>query len=186
MAIEHTPPVVIVEQQVTATMFACDLAKCKGACCTMKGGSGAPVSRDEIEAIEGMLQVVMPALPATSRAAIEANGFWELSDGELSLRCVDDRDCVFVMYEGDVAVCALEKSWQRGEATFRKPLSCHLFPIRRRRDGFDRLYVEYLPACDPGYRRGRAEGIPLARFERDALVRAYGSEWYDEVIDRTR
>jgi hypothetical protein len=176
-------PIVILEERVTATSFACDLGACKGACCTMPGGRGAPVVQEEVEAIAALLHVIESTLPDTSREVIASGGFWEGSGEDLSLRCVDERDCVFAAYDGPVAVCAIESAWHRGEVAFRKPLSCHLFPIRRTHSGFDRLYVEYLPACDPGYRRGRAEGVPLVVFAKDALTRAYGGAWYKDVIE---
>ncbi len=172
-------PLVIMDPEVNSTFFACDLLQCKGACCTLPGGAGAPVTVEECEEIRNALPAALPYLNARSRGIIERHGYVD-TQGD-ALRCIDDRDCVFVIREEGIAKCALEKAWNAGESSFRKPISCHLFPIRRTSGIYDHLRVERFPECEAGYARGEREHIPLITFARDALVRAYGEEWFATI-----
>ena len=42
---------IIVDGRVADVHFACDLGECKGACCTLKGGRGAPITDEEVDEI---------------------------------------------------------------------------------------------------------------------------------------
>lgn len=176
-------PLVIIDERVNTTRFACDLGQCKGACCTLKGGVGAPVTLEEIASINGALKATLPYLSDRSRKIILEEGF--VDDEFDALRCIEERDCVFVFYEGDVAKCSLEKAFFDRKTSFRKPISCHLFPIRRTTGMYDHLRVEYFPECESGYKKGEAENIPLLTSAKDALIRAYGEEWYSQVTRPT-
>ena len=180
----QTPSLVILDESVNSTFFACDLAQCKGACCTLKGGGGAPVTEEECRQIESVLPAVLPLLGERSRSIIAKKGFADAAGD--ALRCIDQRDCVFVYRDGDIAKCAIERAFFDGTSNFRKPISCHLFPIRRTQGMYDHLRVEYFPECEPGYRRGAAGKIPLLTFLKDALVRAYGADWFDSVDPTTK
>jgi len=103
------------------------------------------------------------------------------SVGDFTTTCIEDRDCVFAMYEGDIAKCSLEKAFLNHETRWRKPLSCHLFPIRVDRGGVDRLRFEYLTECKPAIARGEAEGIYVTEFVKDALIRNYGTAAYEAI-----
>ena len=48
---------VLVRQEIAETHFKCDLLKCKGACCTFESRYGAPLTIEEIKAIEGISEV---------------------------------------------------------------------------------------------------------------------------------
>ena len=174
-------PLVIIDERVNTTRFACDLEQCKGACCTLKGGVGAPITQEEITAIEGAMSAALPYLSDRSRKIITEEGF--VDDEFDALRCIEERDCVFVFYEGDVAKCSLEKAFFDGKTSFRKPISCHLFPIRRTTGMYDHLRVEYFPECESGYEKGAAENIPLLTSAKDALIRAYGEDWYAHITN---
>ena len=88
---------------------------------------------------------------------------------------VEGRECAFVYFEGETALCAIEKAWMEGKITFRKPLSCHLYPVRiqklKENDGIN--YHKW-HICKPALKRGRNEGIPLYQFLKEPLIRAYG------------
>jgi hypothetical protein len=69
-----------------------------------------------------------------------------------------------------------------GKINWRKPLSCHLFPIRIDRGQTEHIRFEYLSACEPALQKGKKEGVLLVDFVRDALIEAYGEQWYLEFI----
>ena len=121
---------VLVRSEITDTPFLCDLAKCKGACCTLESDFGAPVNPDEVKKIEELLPVIKQYLPDNHLEEIGQNGFYEFRENELMLRSINRKECVFVYYEGDIAKCGIEKAYLERKLDFKKPISCHLFPIR--------------------------------------------------------
>lgn len=172
---------ILVEDEVATAQFSCDLGRCRGACCTLEGGRGAPLLDEERGLVEAAVPVVLERLPARSIAEIGRRGAVDGVKGAYATTCVDDRDCVFVVYDGPVAKCAIEDAFNRGELPWRKPVSCHLFPLRFSRNGAGLLRYEAIPECAPGREKGRAGGIPVTSFLREALDRRFGTEWRGEL-----
>lgn len=106
--------------------------------------------------------------------------------GDRSVACIDDADCVFVYYENSVAKCAIEKAYHNGESDFRKPLSCHLFPIRIADFGGPYLHYEQIEECEPGRELGARLGIPMVESLKDSLVRAFGEKAYARMLAVSR
>jgi hypothetical protein len=175
---------ILIEEAVGTERFGCDLAQCKGACCTLPGGRGAPLLDEEKGLVERALPVVRKHLSARSLNEIELRGAVDGVRGSYATTCIDDRDCVFVVYEGDVAKCSIEAAFLRGEYPWRKPVSCHLFPLRYSANGGGLLRYEAISECAPGRSKGKAEGIPLHEFLKDALIRRFGPEFYSMLSKR--
>jgi hypothetical protein len=168
-------------KSVIDARFACDLDACKGACCTFESAYGAPLLEEEVEPMREALPATMKYLPPEHVREIERGGFFERKESELMTRSRDRRACVFVYYdETGVAKCALEKAYFAGETTFRKPISCHLFPIRISSFGGDVLRFEKFRECDAAEEKGRRENVRLVDFAREALERRYGAKWFEE------
>ena len=172
---------IAVNNEIFKNNFTCDLAKCKGACCTMESQFGAPITKEEIEKIEKILPVVKEYLPKAHVKEIEKNGFWVEKYGDLMTRSIKNRDCVFVTYDGDIAKCGIEKAFRDGKIDFIKPLSCHLFPIRVSHFGGAVLRYEKYSDCIPAVELGEKTKIKIIDFCRDALERAFGKEWYNKT-----
>lgn len=177
---------IAVDPAIPSLRFRCDLKRCKGACCTIPGGRGAPLLDAEIEELRTALSVVGPHLSPEHRAVIARDGFFEGVPGDYVTTCVDHGACVFVVKEDGIAKCGIEQAFLRGEITWRKPLSCHLFPLRIDRGVQDRLRFEYLGDCEPAYDYGAASGMYLSDFVKEALTRVYGSEWIRQFIEFCR
>lgn len=174
---------ILIEEEINSTKFCCDLEKCKGACCTFPGDLGAPVLDEEIELIEGSYQAASKYLSEKSKDYIKKFGMIEGHKSRKTTVCIDRCDCVFVYYDGDIALCAIEKAYFNGETKFRKPISCHLFPIRVNHYGNNTyLYYQEFEECSAGRTKGEAENIPLIHSVKEALVRAYGEEWVNNYI----
>ncbi len=174
-----------IDRSIISTRFACDLAACKGACCTFPGGSGPPVHEDEIPIIEEAWKAVRPLLPAEHRREGDLYGLI-VEDGEdLTLRCYDDRACIFVTYENDVAVCSIQRLHQQGRFDWPKPLSCHLFPIRIRGQRNAQLRLEHFGECAPAFAAGERDDVPLVEFLETPLRRAFGDGIYGELKARS-
>ena len=148
----------------------------------MKGGAGAPLLEEEIDQLRQAVPAALPYLPERSRQWLSDNDPVTGPHGDRSVECLDEADCVFVYYDGDVAKCAIEKAWYGGTSAFRKPLSCHLFPIRVANFGGPYLHYEKIDECEPGRDRGQQTGTLLVESLREALVRAYGQELYDRIF----
>lgn len=171
---------ILVQESVINTKFACDLSACKGACCTFAGGRGAPLRDEEISEIENAYPFVEPYLPPEHRATIEQHGMIDGYNGEYATQCVEHKACVFVYFESGIARCGIEKAFLDGKISFRKPLSCHLFPIRIGRDGKE-IHFEYFSECEPALAQGNKNNIPVYEFTNASLQRVFGPEWTDTL-----
>lgn len=169
---------VLIEADVLQAKFRCDVAQCKGACCVV-GELGAPVTMEEVEIIQSILDKVKPLLPEANCKTIEQKGIYEVYQGSLFLTTVEGRECVFATIdEQGIATCGLEKLYWSGESKFQKPISCHLFPIRiRRRLGMEALVYMQIEECAAGRACGANENVKLYDFLTPALERKYGKKW---------
>jgi Protein of unknown function (DUF3109) len=175
---------VAVEGSLLTRKFACDLLKCKGACCSLPGGRGAPLLDSELDEIQETIPAVLPMLSEEKRKAIEQSGFYEGEPGDYATTCIDDEDCVFVYREKGVAKCAIERAYNEGKVSFRKPISCHLYPIRVNKFGGDVLRYHEIPECKPAIIRGESENMSVVEFLKTPLIRKYGEEWFDGLLRR--
>lgn len=176
----------VIDDAVGTASFCCDLKKCKGACCTLPGGRGAPLEDDEVLEIQKAYPNAREYLSRQSIETVEAIGMVEGSPGNYTTTCIGDRDCVFVYYDQDVAKCSLERAYEEGRTDWRKPISCHLFPIRVRQFGKDFLRYEQIAECQPGREQGGQKQVPLRSFLKESLVRKFGERWYKEFLDYCR
>ena len=179
---------ILVSEKAVTARFACDLGACLGACCRV-GDVGASLMPGEIEEIEKALPVVIQTVPAENRERLQAGGFVDPSRPETPhLACFPDGRCVFAVPHGAFAAgtvgCSLEAAFLAGKTTFRKPLFCHLFPLRVEHfHGRRVLNLERRPECEPGY--SETAGYAL-EFSREVLVRAFGAAWYAQCIESAR
>lgn len=168
-----------IDNRILNVHFACDLGKCKGACCTFYGIDGAPLQKDELEEIAKNLDAAKEYLSQTSIKYIDNYGFAKIGvSGDLTTQCINYRDCVFVYYDGDIAKCALERAYFDGKSSFRKPISCHLFPIRE--NDID-IHYEEIIECKPGQEKGQRENIHLIDFLAEPIEKKFGKEFYSKL-----
>jgi Fe-S-cluster containining protein len=171
---------ITVDDSISGTKFACDLNVCKGACCTFPGGRGAPLSDDEVGEIQRAFPMIRQFLPKEHLAVIEQDGLVDGSSGNFATQCVDGKACVFVYFDGEIAKCAFERGFAEQITSWQKPLSCHLFPVRIRKDGTE-IHYEYFSECEPALERGRNEDIDLYQFVAAPLERAFGTNWTQQL-----
>jgi hypothetical protein len=170
-----------IERKILTTHFACDLAACKGACCTFPGGSGPPVRPEEAGILEKAWKAFGAQTPLPHRRLVESKGLLVEDDGELTIRCLDERACVFVVYEEGIARCSIQRAYDAGLFSWPKPLSCHLFPLRIRGD---KLRYEHFTECEPALEQGETLKLPLLEFLRTPLIRAFGESVYEGLRQR--
>lgn len=172
-----------IDDDIAYERFACNLPQCKGACCTLYGGRGAPLRDDEVSELQSAYPFVRQYLNKQHIQVIESFGIVEEYQGKYSTVCVENKACVFVCYEYDVACCSLEKAFIAGVISWQKPLSCHLYPIRIVNESSERIKYERITECHPAKQFGILNNIKLFDFVKDALIRKYGEEWYDKFRD---
>lgn len=172
---------VLIRPEVFNVKFECDLDKCKGACCTLESEFGAPLLEDEVAKIEKILNIVKDYLPKRHVDEIEKNGFYEIKRGEFLTRSINNRACLFVYYDGDIAKCGIEKAFLDGKIKFKKPISCHLFPVRIAKFGGSVLRYEKFGECKPALEKGEKNNLSLIDFCRESLSRLYGNKWYSKL-----
>jgi len=170
----------IIDDSISRIKFACNVSRCKGACCTLAGGTGAPLLDDELEQIERAFPIIKSLLPKEHLESIAQFGLYEGKPGSYTTTCFDNRACVFVLYEDGIARCAFEKAYGDGTLKWKKPISCHLFPIRVSRTVPERLRYERITECTSALDRGENENIFLSNFLKEPLIRAFGLAWYEE------
>jgi len=174
----------VIDDAVGTASFCCDLKKCKGACCCIEGGRGAPLEDDEVLEIENAYPIVKQYLSENSIRTIEASGLYEGSPGNFATTCIDHRECVFVYFEDGIARCSFERAYEEAKTDWRKPISCHLFPIRVRTFGQDIVHYEQIDECEAGRAKGASDDVQLVDFLKDPLIRKYGKAWYKKFLDR--
>ena len=118
------------------------------------------------------------------RKVIEDEGFFLYKSKELMTNSLDNKACVFVFYDNGIAKCGIEKAFFDGKTDFRKPISCHLFPIRISKFGGDVLRYEKFSECAPALEKGEVEKITVAEFCGEALQRKYGRKWYSALKEK--
>lgn len=144
---------------------------------------GAPLMDEEVPLLKASIRASLPYLPERSRNILlkESNAI-EGSPGDYYTACIDNAACVFVYYDGGVAKCAIEKAYFAGEnPEFRKPLSCHLFPIRRAEFGGAYIHYQKFEECEPALGYGEQKDVRIYELTKDALIRAYGEKWYAKL-----
>lgn len=174
---------VIVSFDVLTKCFSCNLECCKGACC-IEGDAGAPVTAEEIAQIEELLPAIWDDLSIEARKVINRQGVaYTDPEGELVTSIVNGKDCVFTCYgEDGCCYCAIEKAFREGRCKFKKPVSCHLYPIRVKKLGdYWGLNYDRWDVCRAAVIRGEQEGIPLYKYLKEPLIRRFGQSWYDEL-----
>lgn len=149
------------------------------------GEAGAPVLKSEASALRKAYELLYDELDSRAHKMVESGGLIRDSSDGLELACIDDRECVFAVYNAQgVALCSIQRAFYQNRITFEKPLSCHLFPIRITNIGsMDFLNFEFVPEiCSPGAKYGKESDTYLAEYLESPLTRKYGAEWYREFI----
>jgi hypothetical protein len=173
----------LVSRQIFEKKFVCDLNACKGICC-VSGDSGAPLLESEKQILEDVYPSVREFMRDEAIRAVEEQGTSVTDfEGDLTTPLVNNAECAYVYFnDNGIALCAHEAAFTTGKSTFPKPLSCHLYPIRiTRYKNFDALNYHEWNVCEPACTCGEALQIPVFKFLKKSLIRAYGKDWYKKL-----
>lgn len=173
----------LISSEITEELFHCDISACKGACC-VEGELGAPLSDEELKILDEIYEQVKPYLKKEGIEAIEEQGTSVLDfTHAYSTPLVHGRECAYTTFDDKgVAMCGIEQAWADGAVSFRKPISCHLYPIRvQEYESFTALNYDRWSICSAACTLGEKKGIPVYEFAKDAIVRAYGESFYETL-----
>ncbi len=179
----------LVSDEIIEEQFVCDLNKCKGGCC-VDGDAGAPLSKQELKHLDEVYDAVLPYLDEENKKELVKQGKY-VYDKEFGwvTPTIESKVCVYGMTDAKgIVKCGIEQAYNDGKVNWKKPISCHLFPIRvKLSKNKVTEYVNYEPRedlCSAACTLGKKLKVPVYVFLKDALVRKYGTEFY-ETLDAT-
>ena len=173
----------IVSEDILKKEFVCNLGACKGQCC-IAGEAGAPLDKEEVAVLEEIYPKVKPFLRPEGIAAIEKQGTSIETDlGDLETTLVDGAECAYVIFdEKKTALCGIEAAHKAGEIDYKKPISCHLYPVRvQEYTSFSAVNYHSWPICNDACSLGEELKVPVYKFLKESLVRKFGTPWYSEL-----
>lgn len=183
IAIEHT----LISEDLLEKKFVCDLNACKGACC-VAGDSGAPLEKEELPVLDAVLDKVKPFMVKKGLAAVKKHGTYVVDgDGDYTTTLVGPgAECAFVYFDNtQTAKCAIEKAWSEGLIDWKKPISCHLYPVRiSKHKGYDAVNYSKWDICKPACSCGEKLDVPVYKFLKEPLIRKYGKNWFKQLEQR--
>ncbi|AVR44623.1 DUF3109 domain-containing protein [Christiangramia fulva] len=173
----------LVSEEIIKNDFVCNLSACKGACC-IDGEAGAPVEEEETSILEEIYPRVKPFLRAEGIEAIEKQGKYIIREnGEIETPLIDGADCAYVTFDDNgTALCGIEEAYNQGEISWKKPVSCHLYPVRvEEYTSFSAVNYHRWEICDDACSLGKELQVPIYKFVKEALIRKFGEDWYTEL-----
>ena len=170
-----------INSDVLTVKFCCNLEKCKGVCCCLKGARGAPIEESEAKILDSIFPIIKDEMNNASLEVVRDQGLYETLDGEYCITCLGDEDCIFVYHDNNIAKCLLEKVYNEGKTNWKKPISCHLYPIRINNFGGDVLRYSVISECKDAVQFGKKNNVPLIDFLQEPLERRYGKDWYKKL-----
>lgn len=172
----------VISELLLEKKFVCNLNACKGACC-IEGDAGAPLEYDELEELENAFPHVKKYLSKQSIEALEEDLYTIDSDGDTVTQLVKGKECAFVFFdEKNMAKCSIEQAYLDGIISFKKPISCHLFPVRLKQfKSFIAVNYEQIEICGDACVLGEELGVKTYQFLKEPLIRRFGEEWFKEL-----
>ena len=163
--------------------FVCNISQCKGECC-VAGEAGAPLEEEELQILEHNYAQIAPYLNQAGLKAIEEQGkFVAGFDGEWETPLVDGKECAYTVFtDQGIAQCGIENAHKDGKLDWKKPISCHLYPIRvQQYSEFSAVNYHHWQICDTACSLGAQLKVPVYKFVKEALIRKFGEDWYNEL-----
>lgn len=179
---------VLVSDDIVEKQFVCDLHKCKGGCCE-EGDAGAPLDAAELDLIVELYEKVKPYLTPESIAEVEKKGkyVYHKEFGWVTPTLGSDNEICVYGYRDEKGwiKCAFEQAYYDGVISWKKPISCHLYPVihkKGKKGNFDRLnYEPREKLCNPACVQGKKLKVPVYAFLKEPIIRLYGEQFYEAL-----
>ncbi|MBJ6118505.1 DUF3109 family protein [Pontibacter sp. BT310] len=173
----------VISDDIRDNSFVCNLEKCKGACC-VEGDLGAPLEESELAILEESYEHIKPYMTGAGKLAVEEQGLYIKDfEGDYSTPTIENRECAYALYDDKgILKCAIEQAYYDGKISWKKPISCHLYPIRvTKYDDFEALNYDRWSICAAACNFGQDLGVRVYQFLKEPLIRKYGESWYNEL-----
>ena len=177
---------ILVSDEVVSEQFVCDLNKCKGGCCE-DGDSGAPLTNEELELLRDHIEEIKPYITPEGLKVLETEGLYKY-DSEFGwvTPTIAGRMCAYGFRDRQgIIKCGIEQAFLDKKISWKKPISCHLFPVKiTRNKKQNQEYVNYEPRqdlCKAACKLGRQLKVPVYLFLKEALIRKYGPDFYSRL-----
>lgn len=173
----------LVSDDLLERRFVCDLAVCKGACC-VEGDSGAPLDEEELEMLDECYDEVKPYMRKEGVEVIEKEGLYVVDfDQEFVTPLVNGAECAYVTFDDNgTAKCAIEQAYIDGKTTWKKPISCHLYPVRLSQlKEYTAVNYHEWHICSDACDCGKNLDVKVYKFLKEPLTRKFGEEWFEKL-----
>ncbi len=164
--------------------FVCNLSACKGVCC-IEGDAGAPLELEEIDILEESLDDIKPYMRKEGIEVIDKQGvFYMDEDNEPVTSLVKNGACAFVYFdENNSTKCSIEKAHSEGKLAFKKPISCHLYPIRvTKLRNYEAINFNQWDICSDACTLGTELNVKVYKFLKEPIIRKWGEPFFTELI----
>jgi hypothetical protein len=175
---------ILISDQIVEEQFVCDLIKCKGACC-VDGDAGAPLDNHELKELENSYNSILPYLTEEGKMQIGREGKY-IYDQEFGwiTPTISNGMCAYgTVDKKGIVKCGIEQAYNDGKISWKKPISCHLFPIRIKKTAKAEL-VNYEPRedlCSAACTLGKKLKVPVYQFLKEPIIRKYGQEFFNAL-----
>ncbi|HEY0299002.1 MAG TPA: DUF3109 family protein [Arachidicoccus sp.] len=178
---------ILLSDDILSEQFVCDLSKCKGGCCE-DGDAGAPLEDNELNELKNNYEAIKPYMTKEGIAEIERQGKY-IHDKYFGwvTPTINGAICAYgYRDEKGIVKCAIEQAYNDGKLDWKKPISCHLFPIRIQKSKLDEdlEYVNYEPRedlCQAACKLGKSLKVPVYQFLKESITRKYGKDFYESL-----
>ena len=173
----------LISETIIEEQFVCNIAKCKGECC-VQGDAGAPLEESELAILDEIFEKVKPYITAKGIKSVEEFGTWTKDEhDELVTPLIDGKECAYTVFDKDgIAKCGIEDAYNDGAITWRKPTSCHLYPIRvTEYSEFSAVNYHEWDICSSACVLGEELKVPVYKFLKEPLITKFGKNWYTEL-----
>jgi hypothetical protein len=174
---------ILISDEIIEEQFVCDLNKCKGGCCE-DGDSGAPLATEELEEVKKAFEIVRPFLAAVGLKELERTGLYRY-DREFGwvTPTVSGEICAYGFRDKKgIIKCAFEEAYNQKLISWKKPISCHLYPIRTKQSKYNDYHMmNYEPRetlCSPACELGKQLKVPVYQFLKESIIRKFGQSFY--------
>lgn len=175
---------VLLSDDVVEARFVCDLQKCKGGCCE-DGDAGAPLEKGEKKELDDNIEAIKPYLTQEGLLEIERQGryIYHAEFGYVTPTVAGGICAYGLRDEQGIIKCGIEQAYNDGKLNWKKPISCHLFPIRLV-EAKHYTYANYEPReglCNPACAFGKKLKVPVYQFLKEPIIRKFGEEFYEAL-----
>lgn len=172
---------VLISDEIIDEAFVCDLESCHGGCC-VDGDAGAPLAKEELRVLDEIYEKIKPYLSDEGIKEIKKQGKYVYNEEHGYVTpTIRGKACVYAVIENGIVKCGIEKAYNENKTSFKKPVSCHLYPIRiEEHEGYEAMnYEPREDLCRPACQLGRKLQIPVYHFLKEAIIRKYGESFYN-------